>query len=72
MTKTEIVNAVREAVNSGKTVIITPEAMTSVWSQLEIENVPGIQAEESINNQLYGLSIQSETGKYSSIHVLGY
>ena len=72
MTKTEIVNTVKEAISLGKTVIITPESMTSVWSQLEIEDVPGIQAEKSIGNQLYGMSVKNEAGEYSRIRILGY
>lgn len=72
MTKTEIVKTVKEAISLGKTVIITPKSMASVFSQLDIENVPGIQAEESIDGQLYGMSVKSKDGKYSDIRILGY
>lgn len=72
MTKTEIVRIVKEVTENGRTVIITPKAMSSVFSQLAIENVPGIQAEESINGQLYGMSVKSKDGKYSDIRILGY
>ena len=71
MTKTEIINTVREAVSSGKTVIITPEAMAPIWSQPEVENIPHISANEELNGKLYGLSVKSED-KYSSISILSY
>lgn len=71
MTKTEIVNAVKEAINLGKTVIITPEAMMSVWSQPEIENVPHLSANEEINGKLYGLSVKSKE-TCSPISILSY
>ena len=71
MTKTEIINTVKKAITLGETVIITPEAMMSVWSQSEIENVPHISANEKINGKLYGLSVKSDE-TYSPINILGY
>ena len=71
MTKTEIVNTVKKAINLGETVIITPESMISVWYQSEIENVPHISANEEINGKLYGLSVKSNE-TCSPISILGY
>lgn len=71
MTKTEILNAVRDAINNGKTIIITPKATAPVWSQPEIENIPNISANEEINNKLYGITV-SKNGTYSPVSILDY
>ena len=71
MTKTEILNEVRDAINNGKTVIITPKATASVWSQPEIEKIPNISANEEINNKLYGITV-SKNRTYSPVSILDY
>ena len=71
MTKTEIIKTVNEAIKSGKTVIVTPEAIQNVWRQTEVENIPNISAEEEINGKLSGITV-NVNGKYSSVSIIGY
>ena len=73
MTDKEILKAVKTAKESHQTLIITPQDLSFVWQQVEIESVPHIAAEAEINNSLYGISVTAEEYEYRShVKILGY
>lgn len=71
MNKTAILKEVNEALRLGQTVIITPESMTAIWSQPEVERIPHVSATEEIDGRLYGLFVDGENSR-SHIRILGY